>query len=102
MTTETTQKETEFQVLGSRILLSVPAAPESVIELTEEGKQARHMEFVMSLKSLEVFATGEDVTKVKKGDNVYVPPGIAVSGDKVMIDGQVKLLLGERDVAIIW
>lgn len=91
-----------LQLLGSRILLTIPPAPETKLELTEEVKQAMHAEFMQQLKSLEVFAVGEDVTKVKAGDKVYVPPGVAVHAEKIIIDESVKLLLGERDVAIIW
>lgn len=89
-------------LLGSRILLTIPPAPETKIELTEEVKQAMHAEFMQQLKSLEVFAVGEEVTKLKVGDKVYVPPGVAVHAEKIIIDESVKLLLGERDVAIIW
>lgn len=91
-----------FKLLGSRILLSIPPAPESTIELTDDVKKSLHEEFMQQLKSLEVFAVGEDVTKIAVGDKVYVPPGVAMHGEKLIMDDQVKLLLGERDIAVIW
>ena len=94
--------ENTIKLLGSRILLTIPPAPESKIELTEEVKQAMHAEFMQQLKSLEVYAIGEDVTKLKVGDKVYVPPGVAMHAEKLIIDDSVKMLLGERDIAIIW
>lgn len=99
---QTKTNMSSLTLLGSRILLSIPPAPETTIELTEEVKKSLHEEFMQQLKSLEVFAVGEDVTKIKTGDKVYVPPGIAMHAEKLIIDGSVKLLLGERDIAIIW
>lgn len=93
---------TDMKLLGSRILLTIPPAPETTIELTDEVKKSLQEEFMQQLKSLEVFAVGEDVTKIAAGDKVYVPPGVAMHAEKLLIDGSVKLLLGERDVAIIW
>jgi len=92
-----------FKVLGSRILLTIPPAPEpSVIELTEEVKERVQQEYLAKLKSLEVFAVGDEVTKIKAGDNVFVPAQILVHADKVIIDDSVKLMIGERDISIIW
>jgi hypothetical protein len=91
-----------MKVMGSRVLLTIPPAPETTIELTDEVKEALYQEYLQQLKSLEVYAVGEDVTKVVPGDKVYVAPSIAAHGDKVIIDDQVKLILGERDIAIIW
>lgn len=92
-----------MKLLGSRILLTIPPAPEpSVIELTDEVKARVQQEYLAQLKSLEVFAIGDEVTKVKPGDDVYVTPQILVHADKVIIDDSVKLMIGERDISIIW
>jgi hypothetical protein len=92
----------EFKILGSRILVTVPAAPESTIELTDEVKAQLHVEFVQKLKSLEVFAIGTDVTAVSVGEKVFVPSNIVMHADKVIIGDSVKLMVAERDIAIIW
>lgn len=94
--------ENNIKVMGSRVVLSIPPTPESTIELTEEVKAKLQAEFFQQLKSLEVFAVGEDVTKVKPGDKVYVPASVASHSDKIIIDNQVKMIVGERDIAIIW
>ena len=91
-----------MKVMGSRVVLSVPPAPESTIELTDEVKQKMQSEFFQQLKSLEVFAVGEDVTKVKPGDKVYIPTSVASHSDKIIFDNTVKMIVGERDIAIIW
>lgn len=91
-----------MKVMGSRVVLSIPPAPESTIELTEEVKQKMQVEFFTKLKSLEVYAVGEDVTKVKPGDKVYIPTSVASHSDKCIINDEVKMIVGERDIAIVW
>ena len=92
----------EFKILGSRILVTVPAAPESTIELADEVKAQLHVEVVQKLKSLEVFSIGTAVTAVSVGEKVFVPSNIVMHADKVIIGDSVKLMVAERDIAIIW
>jgi hypothetical protein len=53
---------------------------------------------------LTVFAIGEKVEEVAVGDQVYVRTGALnmEQVERIDIDGQVKLVLNEGDVVIIW
>jgi len=52
--------------------------------------------------NLEVYATGDTVTLVSAGDKVYLTTGSLQNAEKVEIDGEVKLMVSEGDIAIVW
>jgi len=66
---------------GRRILIEVPVKKESVITL---------------------YAIGDKVEEIAVGDSVYIPTGQLEHAEKVDIDGSVKLMFNEMDIAIIW
>ena len=87
---------------GRRILVEKPVRPESTIELTEDVKQRMEIEMMRKWTSLEVYAVGEDVETLVPGDKVYLPSVALQSAEVVDIEGQLKLMVSEFDVAIIW
>jgi hypothetical protein len=93
----------KFRVLrGRRILIDVPQKKESVIELSIKDEEAIMQEAMKLWTRLTVHAIGDTVESVKEGDIVYVTTGSLQNAEKVDIDGSIKLMLNEADVAIIW
>jgi hypothetical protein len=87
---------------GRRILVEKPVRPESTIELTEDVKQRMEIEMMRQWTKLEVFAIGEDVESIAVGDKVYLPSGALQTAEVVNIEGELKLMVSEFDVAIVW
>jgi hypothetical protein len=89
-------------LLGTRILLNKPDKPESVIQLSPEAEAELEREMMQKWTMLEVFATGDEVTHVVPGDKVYVPTQYLQHADVVQLDDSIKLMIAERDIAIVW
>ena len=53
-------------------------------------------------QSLEVFAVGNEVEDVKKGDMVYAQSYALETGEKVEVEGKMKILIHDNAIAIIW
>jgi len=51
---------------------------------------------------LTIYAVGDKVEDVVAGDVVYIAVSQLEHAEKVDIDGSVKLMLNEMDIAIIW
>jgi hypothetical protein len=88
--------------MGRRVLINVPKKKESVIELTAKDEEQIMAEAMKLWTKLEVYAIGDTVEKVTPGDKVYVTTGSLQNAEKVEIEGEVKLMLSEGDVAIVW
>jgi hypothetical protein len=88
--------------MGRRVLINVPKKKESVIELSIKDEDSIMQEAMKLWTKLEVYAVGDTVERVSAGDRVYVTTGSLEHAEKVEIDGEVKLMLSEGDVAIIW
>lgn len=92
-----------FKVLrGRRIIIEVPVKKESAIKLTEKDEDAIMYEAMKAWLKLTVFAVGDKCEDIKKGDIVYIPYSSLEHSEKIDIDGIVRLILNEGDVAIIW
>jgi hypothetical protein len=87
---------------GRRILIEVPVKKESVIELSEKDKDALMYEAMKQWNKLTVYAIGDKVDEIAVGDSVYIPVAQLEHAEKVDIDGSVKLMFNEMDIAIIW
>ena len=87
---------------GRRILIEVPKKKESVITLSEKDKDALMYEEMKSCNKLTIYAVGDKVEDVVAGDVVYIAVSQLEHSEKVDIDGSVKLMLNEMDIAIIW
>lgn len=88
--------------MGRRVLINVPKKKESVIELTAKDEEAIMRESMNLWTNLEVFATGDTVTLVSPGDKVYLTTGSLQNAEKVEINDEIKLMVSEGDIAIIW
>lgn len=91
-----------MKLVGRRVLINVPKKKESVIELTAKD-EAMIMEEAMKMwTNLEVYATGDAVNLVSAGDKVYITTGSLQNAEKVEIEGEIKLMVSEGDIAIVW
>jgi hypothetical protein len=89
-------------VKGHRVLLNRPKREERLIQLTPEMEEELNMKELASLKRLEVFALGEEVTSVKEGDFVYVNLMYLQSAELVEVEGEEKIMVRDSDIAIVW
>jgi Tfp pilus assembly protein PilZ len=93
----------QFKTLrGRRILIEVPEKKESIITLSEKDKDALMYEAMKAWNRLTIYAVGDKVEDVVVGDVVYIAVSQLEHAEKVDIDGSVKLMLNEMDIAIIW
>jgi co-chaperonin GroES (HSP10) len=89
-------------VKGHRVLLNRPKREERLIQLTPEMEEELNMKELASLKRLEVYATGKDVTEVAVGDVVYVNLMYLQSAELVEIEGEEKIMVRDSDIAFTW
>lgn len=94
--------EQTFKLLGARVLLTRPVRPKSAIQLSPEAEAELDKEMMAKWTALEVFATGPEVTSVKTGDKVYVPVTYLQHADIVVFGEEQKMMVAERDIALIW
>ena len=93
----------KFKTLrGRRILIEVPVKKESVIKLSSKDDDALMYEAMKQWNRLTIYAVGDKVEDVVVGDVVYIAVSQLEHAEKVDIDGSVKLMLNEMDIAIIW
>ena len=91
-----------MKLLGKRILIKKPERKEpSLIELSEEQKEAMDREMMMKYSKLEVAEVGDECASVKKGDTVYVGRGLE-HAELIDIEGSLFFMLNEAQVSIIW
>lgn len=95
-------KQKTFKLLGRRVLINFPKRPESKIELTPEVESQIEQEMVKKWTHLEVYSIGTEVGHVKTGDKVYVSPEILKSAERIKIGEDIKLMISDYDVSIIW
>jgi histidinol phosphatase-like enzyme len=89
---------------GRAILLNVPQRKKSSIELSAKDEEAMMQEAAKLWNKLTVYAVGDKVEEVKVGDQVYVRTSALnmEQVERIDIDGEIKLVLNEGDVIIIW
>lgn len=75
---------------------------ESALELSDKDKSLIEAEYRKTWSSLEVHAVGEKVEDIKAGDLVYVRATALELSEKIEVDGKLKFMIHEQDVAIIW
>lgn len=91
-----------MKLLGKRILIKKPERKESsIIELSEEQKEAMDREMMMKYSKLEVAEVGDECTSVKKGDTVYVGRSLE-HAEIIDVEGSLFFMLNEAQVSIIW
>jgi len=91
------------KLIGTRVLLTKPVKPESTIVLSSDMEEALERDMMKKWTHLEVYAIGSDVTTVNVGDKVYVPSSSLQLADLIELDDlSVKMMVAEREIAIIW
>ena len=91
-----------MKLLGKRILINIPVIEKAVIELSPMQEAEREREAVKKWTELEIHAVGDEVEKVKAGDKVYVQTYALEGAEKIDLDGSIKLLVKEFDIAIVY
>jgi SepF-like predicted cell division protein (DUF552 family) len=91
-----------MKLLGKRILINVPVIEKAVIELSPAQEAEREKEAIKKWTELEVHSVGDEVEKVKAGDIVYVQTFALEGAEKIMIGEEMKLLVKEFDIAIVY
>lgn len=91
-----------MKLKGKRVLLSKPEIEKSAIHITPDVQENLDRENMKKWTHLEVFAVGEMVENIEVGDVVYVPKGGLERSDVVEVDGEIKLMVSDFDIAIIW
>jgi hypothetical protein len=89
---------------GRTILIDVPQRKKSAIELSAKDEDMIMQEAVKMWNKLTVYAVGDKVEEVVAGDVVYINTrslNMEVV-ERIDIDGEVKLVLNEGDVIIVW
>lgn len=95
-------KTNTMQLKGKRVLLNKPVMKESPFELSEADKQALEMDMRKTWTKLEVYAIGDEVESVKVGDKVYMGMIGLQASEAVELEEGIKLMVAERDIAIVW
>lgn len=99
------EKKYPFKNLRGRvILLDVPKRKESAIQLSAKDEDMIMQEAVKMWNKLTVYAVGDKVEEIKPGDQVYVRTSSLNMEivERIDIEGEVKLVLTEADVIIVW
>jgi hypothetical protein len=91
-----------MKLKGKRVLLSRPVLEKSAIELTPEVQASLDQENMKKWTHLEVFAIGDQVTDINVGDVVYLPKNAIEQCDILEVDGEVKLMTSDFQIAIVW
>jgi len=95
-------KTNKMQLKGKRVLLNKPEVKESQFELSEADKMALEMDMRKTWTKLEVYAIGDEVESVKVGDKVYMGITGLQASEAVELEDGMKLMVAERDIAIVW
>jgi len=91
-----------MKLKGKRVLLSRPVIEKSTIELSPEVQASLDQENMKKWTHLEVFAVGDLVTEIQLGEIVYIPSNVLNQSDIVEVDGEVKLMISDFQIAIVW
>ena len=87
---------------GKRVLVTVPELKKSPVELSAKDEEMIMMEAMKKWQSLEIYEVGDDVVDLKPGDKVYVQTYALESGEKIEVDGKMRILIPDTAVAIVW
>ena len=89
---------------GRAIFLDIPKKKESTIHLTAKDEDEVMQEAMKMWNRLTVYAVGDKVEEVSAGDQVYVRTNALNLEvvERIDIDGEVKLVVNEGDIVLIW
>ena len=91
-----------MKLRGKRVLISTPELKKSALELSASDEDMIMREAMKQWQKLEVFAVGDEVTNLNVGDMVYIQTYALESGERIEIEGNIKFLVPDTAVAIIW
>lgn len=91
-----------MKLKGKRVLLSKPELEKSPIHMSPEVQENLDKENMKKWTHLEVFAVGENVEGITIGDVVYIPKAALERSDVIEVEGEIKLMVSDFDVAVIW
>ena len=97
-------KQTKIpKLLGTRVLITKPIKPESTIVLSPEMEAEVERDMMKKWTHIEIYAIGDEVKTVKVGDIVYIPIYALQNADLLEMDDlTTKMMVAERDIAMIW
>lgn len=92
------------ELTGKRVLITKPVRKESSIELTNETKAMLDAEDMKRWTSLEIYAVGAEVTNPNTviGAKVYVPTYSLSSSEIIEVEGALRMMIHEGDIALYW
>jgi hypothetical protein len=91
-----------MKLKGKRVLLNRPVIEKSPIEMTPEVREGIDRDNMKKWTHLEVFQIGESVEGIQVGDMVYLPKGALERSDVIDVEGELKLMVSDFDIAIVW
>jgi hypothetical protein len=92
-----------MKVRGNVVILDKPVYENKAgIELSEKDKKLMEEELFQQYQKLKVHSVGQDVSDIKKGDEVYVAPRVLMHCDVMIIDGKDKFLVRASDILIVY
>lgn len=87
---------------GKRVLISTPELKKSAVELSIKDEESIMQDAMKKWQKLEVYAVGDEIQDIHRGDQVYVQTYALESGEKIEVDGKIKLLVPDTAIAIVW
>mgnify|MGYP000335286229 CR=1 FL=1 len=87
---------------GKRVLITVPELKKSNIAISEKDEEMMMQEAMKKWQSLEIFAVGDEVEDLKKEDMVYVQTYALESGEKIEVEGKMRILVPDTAIAMVW
>lgn len=95
----------DFKLLrGRTILVNIPVKKESSLQLSVKDEELIMQEAMKLWNKLTVYAVGDKVEDVTVGDQVYIRTSALnmETVERLEINGEVKFVLNEGDVVIVW
>lgn len=87
---------------GKKVLITIPELKKSKIEISSKDEDMIMRDAMKKWEKLEVFEIGSEVEEIKKGDIVYIQSYALETGEKVEIDGKMRILVPDNAIVIIW
>lgn len=91
-----------MKLRGNKVLIDLPIIEKSVLDLTPEIEEQIQKENIKKWNKLKVFSVGTETKDIKKGDEVYISRQGLEHGARIDIDGEIKLLVDDYQINIIW
>lgn len=91
-----------MKLRGRRVLIDLPEKKESAITLSEKDEAMIEEAEMRKWTQLNVHAIGEDVTEILVGDKVYLTIGAIQDAERILIGDDMKLMVNEGSIAIVW